>query len=125
MAVRRGPTVAERKGASLALDASTEAAARPDLSEQMIREATKVCEALENEALEKGDLPAAELTTDTVTLAVGQAVGFCAQTALKLALAKVKGLRTGDDREVRDYEEELKEKFGLCDVQGWAQCATE
>lgn len=110
--------VAERKGASLALGASTDAATRPDSSDQMIREAAEVCE-----ALEKGEFSTAELTTDTVTLGVGKAVGFCAQTAWKLGLAKLNAWKTGDDSEVKSYEAELKAKFGLCDVTGWAQCA--
>lgn len=114
--------VAERKGTSLTLGASggIDSAARPDLSDQMIRETAAVCE-----AIEKGDFPTAELTPDKVTLSVKQDVGFCAKTAFKLALAKLNALRTRDNREVKSYEEELGAQFGLCDVQGWMQCAVQ
>lgn len=107
--------VAEQASASLALsDAGS--VARPDLSDQMIRDTAAVCE-----AAEKGDFLMAVPDADTVTLGVRRALEFCAVTAFKLGKARAKALLTGDDRDVQSYEEELGQ-FGLCDVPGWVQC---
>ena len=44
---------------------------------------------------------------------------FCAATAFRLAKAKVKAAFTGDDSDVKKFEEEIGTKFDTCDAR-WA-----
>lgn len=61
---------------------------------------------------------------DTQALGVADVAKFCASAAFRLAQAKAKQLFTGDDTDVKRFQEQLGAQFGTCDPK-WAETITE
>src|SRR5580700_2187761 len=60
-------------------------------------------------------VPRPEDSLDARTLSVTDSAKFCAAAAFQLARAKAKQALTGDDSDVKKFNEELGAQFGTCD----------
>jgi 3',5'-cyclic AMP phosphodiesterase CpdA len=69
-------------------------------------------------------VPRPEDSLDARTLSVTDSAKFCAAAAFQLARAKAKQALTGDDSDVKKFNEELGAQFGTCDIR-WSECVAE
>lgn len=92
------------------------AVTRPTLSDPTILEVAAL-----GEAIDKGNPPPEEpQAVAAATLGIGEFARFCSTTAFKLAQARVKAIFTGNNTDLKKYEEELGAQFGECDPR-WSQ----
>src|SRR5436309_2191563 len=95
--------VASRNSASNAMDLGGPAAIQPADPHSAEMLAVNAIAA----AVDAGTPVPKPAAVDTQTLGVSDVAKFCATSAFKLAQAKVKELFTGDDSDVRKFQEEL------------------
>jgi len=69
-------------------------------------------------------VPRPQDSMDARTLGVTDSAKFCAAAAFQLARAKAKQALTGDDSDVKKFNEELGAQFGTCDIR-WSECVAE
>lgn len=109
--------VSKENAGAQALDlGEAPALTRPDLGDPTILQVAGLCEAIE----QGHPPPEAPPEIAAATLGIGDFLKFCSTTAFKLAEARVKAILTGNDADVKKYEEELGAQFGECDPR-WAQ----
>jgi 3',5'-cyclic AMP phosphodiesterase CpdA len=88
-----------------------------DPKQQEMAASHAVAEALENEQ----PLPGGTSSADVATEGIASTAQFCASAAFKLAQARVKKALTGDDSDVKKFQEQLGSSFGTCDPK-WVEC---
>jgi predicted phosphodiesterase len=79
-----------------------------------------IASALDNDK----SLPLPSESVDAQTQGVADVAKFCASAAFQLARAKVKAALTGDDSDVKKFNELLGAQFGTCDAR-WSECISE
>jgi len=78
----------------------------------------EVVKAIEELEFEGKKLP--EPPAPSPAAGVADVAKFCSTTAFRLAEARLKSVFTGDDTEVQKLQQQLGEKFGLCDAK-WTE----
>jgi 3',5'-cyclic AMP phosphodiesterase CpdA len=113
--------VASQNNAANAMDVGSGAAIAPaDPHSAEMAAVNAIASAVDNETA----VPKPAATVDTQVLGVTDVARFCASAAFRLAQAKAKQLFTGDDTDVKKFQEELGAQFGTCDPK-WAETIAE
>jgi hypothetical protein len=102
-----------KSGTARALDVGGKpvSTGRPPQDDNMIADANAIAEAIDQGM----PAPATPADVHKQTEGVGDVAKFCSTAAFHLAQARVKAVFTGDDSEVKKFNQELGTKFGNCD----------
>ncbi len=73
---------------------------------------------------QQSEVPHPKESVDARTQGITDVAKFCATAAFQLARARAKQIFTGDDTDVKKFQEELGAQFGTCDAR-WSECIAE